>query len=177
MSRPESLQPLFRSLHAIKGVGDKLAALLTRYFGAPDGQEAIVLDVLMHMPSGVVDRRRQVGIAEAYLNQIVTLRLHIARHQPPPRGKPQWPPPASVANCTLRPATHLNMLEYWSRIRRLRRAEAAYAAKDHWKKLRTFVRWTTPIALYWQEITQKRLCAPGGVGRKRDFDAYQADGF
>ncbi|MCP8882063.1 ATP-dependent DNA helicase RecG [Devosia sp. XJ19-1] len=91
MSRPEALQPLFASLHSVKGVGDKLAALLTRYFGAPDGQEAIVLDVLMHMPSGVVDRRRQVGIAEAYLNQIVTLRLHIDRHQPPPRGKPHVP--------------------------------------------------------------------------------------
>lgn len=91
MSRPESLSPLFRSLRSIKGVGDKLAALLTRYFGAPDGQEAIALDILMHMPSGVVDRRRQVGIAEAYLNQIVTLRLHIDRHQPPPRGKPHVP--------------------------------------------------------------------------------------
>jgi ATP-dependent DNA helicase RecG len=91
LSRPESLSPLFRSLHSIKGVGDKLAALLTRYFGAPEGQEAIALDILMHMPSGVVDRRRQVGIAEAYLNQIVTLRLHIDRHQPPPRGKPHVP--------------------------------------------------------------------------------------
>ncbi len=91
LSRPEALEPLFRSLHTVKGVGDKLAALLTRFFGAPDGQEAIILDVLMHMPSGVVDRRRQVGIAEAYLNQIVTLRLHIDRHQPPPRGKPHIP--------------------------------------------------------------------------------------
>jgi ATP-dependent DNA helicase RecG len=91
VSRPESLSPLFRSLHSIKGVGDKLAALLTRYFGAPDGQEAIALDILMHMPSGIVDRRRQVGIAEAYLNQIVTLRLHIDRHQPPPRGKEHVP--------------------------------------------------------------------------------------
>jgi len=95
----------------------------------------------------------------------------------PPRGKPQWPPPASVANGTLPPATHFNMLEYWSRIRRLRRVEAAYAAKDHWRTLRMFVRWAIPIALYWLEVTQKRLCAPGGVGRKRDFDAYQADGF
>jgi len=91
VSRPEALEPLFRSLHTVKGVGDKLAALLTRFFGAPDGQEAIVLDVLMHMPSGMVDRRRQVGIAEAYLNQVVTLRLHIDRHQPPPRGKPHVP--------------------------------------------------------------------------------------
>jgi ATP-dependent DNA helicase RecG len=89
--RPETLQPLFRSLHTIKGVGDKLAALLTRFFGAPEGQEAIVLDILMHMPSGVVDRRRQVGIGEAYLNQIVTLKLHIDRHQPPPQGKPHVP--------------------------------------------------------------------------------------
>ena len=91
MSRPDSLSPLFRSLPSIKGVGDKLAALLRRYFGAPDGQEAIALDLLMHMPTGVVDRRRQVGIAEAFLNQTVTLRLHIDRHQPPPRGKPQVP--------------------------------------------------------------------------------------
>lgn len=95
----------------------------------------------------------------------------------PPRGKPQWPPPASVADGTLRPATHFHVLEYWSRIRRLRRVEAAYAAKDHWRTLRVFVRRAIPVALYWQEVTQKRLCAPGGVGRKRDFDAYQADGF
>lgn len=91
MSRSSSLDPLFRSLHAIKGVGDKLAALLRRFFGAPEGQEAIALDLLMHMPSGIVDRRRQVGIAEAYHNQVVTLRLHIDRHQPPPRGKPHVP--------------------------------------------------------------------------------------
>lgn len=91
MSRPEALSPLFRSLHSIKGVGDKLAALLTRYFGAPEGQEAIALDILMHMPSGVVDRRRQVGIAEAYLNQIVTLKLRVDRHQAPPRGREHIP--------------------------------------------------------------------------------------
>ncbi|MEO5808284.1 ATP-dependent DNA helicase RecG [Devosia sp.] len=91
MSRPSSLDPLFRSLHSIKGVGDKLAALLTRFFGAPEGQEAIALDILMHMPSGVVDRRRQVGIAEAYLNQVVTLKLHIDRHQPAPRGRDYIP--------------------------------------------------------------------------------------
>lgn len=30
------------------------------------------------------------------------------------------------------------------------------------------------IALFWQEETQKRLCAPGGVGRKRDLAAFQA---
>lgn len=95
----------------------------------------------------------------------------------PPRGKPQWPPPASIANGTLPPSTHFNLLEYWSRIRRLRRLEAALAAAGQWRKLRRFVRLMRPIALYWQGQTQKRLCAPGGTGRKRDFDAYQEDGF
>jgi ATP-dependent DNA helicase RecG len=89
--RPALLDPLLRSLRSIKGVGPQLAALLARFFGAPDGQDAIALDVLMHMPSGVVDRRRMVGIGEAYLGQVVTLKLHIDRHQPPPRGKPNVP--------------------------------------------------------------------------------------
>lgn len=91
MSRPASLDPLFRSLHSIKGVGDKLAGLLTRFFGAPEGQEAVVLDLLLHMPSGVVDRRRMEGVGRTYIGHIATLKLHVDRHQPPPRGKPHVP--------------------------------------------------------------------------------------
>jgi len=91
MARPSILDPLFRSLHSIKGVGPQLSALLTRFFGAPEGQEAIALDLLMHMPTGVVDRRRMDGIAGAVHNNIATLKLHIDRHQPPPRGRPNVP--------------------------------------------------------------------------------------
>ncbi|MDC9826066.1 ATP-dependent DNA helicase RecG [Devosia sp. ZB163] len=91
MARPPILDPLFRSLHSIKGVGPQLSALLTRFFGAPEGQEAIALDLLMHMPTGVVDRRRMEGIANAVHNNIATLMLHIDRHQPPPRGRPNVP--------------------------------------------------------------------------------------
>jgi ATP-dependent DNA helicase RecG len=91
LSRPSILDPLFRSLHSIKGVGPQLSALLTRFFGAPEGQEAIALDLLMHMPTGVVDRRRMDGIANAVHNNIATLKLHIDRHQPPPRGRPHVP--------------------------------------------------------------------------------------
>ena len=64
---------------------------MTRFFGAPDGQEAIALDVLMHMPVGIVDRRRMDGVANTYVGHISTLKLHIDRHQPPPRGKPHIP--------------------------------------------------------------------------------------
>ncbi len=91
MARPSILDPLFRSLHSIKGVGPQLSALLTRFFGAPEGQEAIALDILMHMPTGVVDRRCMDGIAGAVHNNIATLKLHIDRHQPPPRGRPSVP--------------------------------------------------------------------------------------
>lgn len=91
MPRPQSLDPLFRSLHSLKGVGSHLSALLTRFFGAPDGQEAVALDVLMHMPSGVVDRRKMVGVANTWMGGTVTLKLHIDRHIAPPRGKAHIP--------------------------------------------------------------------------------------
>jgi len=89
--RPSSLDPLFRSLGTLKGVGPQLGALLRRFFGSGEEREALVLDVLMHMPSGVIDRRRMDGVANTYVGHVATLRLHVDRHQPPPRGKPQVP--------------------------------------------------------------------------------------
>ena len=37
MPRPSSLDPLFRSLRSIKGVGPQLSALLNRFFGPGEG--------------------------------------------------------------------------------------------------------------------------------------------
>ncbi len=91
MPRPPALDPLFRSLRSLKGVGPQLAALMTRFFGAPDGQEAVALDVLMHMPVGMVDRRRMEGVAGTFVGHVATLKLHIDRHLPPPRGKSHLP--------------------------------------------------------------------------------------
>ncbi|RYE10685.1 MAG: ATP-dependent DNA helicase RecG [Hyphomicrobiales bacterium] len=89
MARPSALDPLFRSLRSIKGVGPQLGALLDRFFGAEG--EAIALDLLMHMPSGLVDRRRMEGVAGAIVGQTATLRLHIDNHLPPPRGRANQP--------------------------------------------------------------------------------------
>lgn len=91
MSRPIVLNPLFRSLRSLKGVGPQLGTLMRRFFDVPEGQDAIALDVLMHMPSHVIDRRKQVGIAEAYFGATVTLKLHVDRHQAPPKGRPHIP--------------------------------------------------------------------------------------
>src|SRR5690606_2877533 len=90
VARPPALDPLFRSLRSIKGVGPQLGALLNRFFGT-EGQDAVALDLLMHMPSGIVDRRRMEGVAGTYVGHTATLRLHIDRHSPPPRGKASQP--------------------------------------------------------------------------------------
>lgn len=86
MPRPDLLNPLFKSLKSMKGVGQQLGALFAKFFGAPDGQDAVVLDVLMHMPSGVIDRRAQNGVAYAPVGSIATLKLHIDEHIVPPRN-------------------------------------------------------------------------------------------
>jgi ATP-dependent DNA helicase RecG len=84
--RPDLLNPLFKSLKSMKGVGPQLGTLFAKFFGAPDGQDAVVLDVLMHMPSGVIDRRAQNGVAYAPVGSIATLKLHIDEHIVPPRN-------------------------------------------------------------------------------------------
>jgi ATP-dependent DNA helicase RecG len=91
MARPPILDPLFRSLRATKGVGPQLGALLTRFFGTAEGEEAKALDVLMHMPSGVIDRRRMEGVARAFHNHVATLKVHVDRHVPAPPGRKGLP--------------------------------------------------------------------------------------
>ena len=91
MARPPALDPLFRSLRSFKGVGPQLGALLNRFFGTGDGQDAIALDLLMHMPSGLIDRRRMDGVAGTFVGHQATLRLHIDRHEPAPRNMPTRP--------------------------------------------------------------------------------------
>jgi ATP-dependent DNA helicase RecG len=88
--RPTALDPLFRSLRSFKGVGPQLGALLNRYFGG-EGQDAIALDLLMHMPAGLIDRRLMQGVAGTFVGHQATLRLHIDRHQAGPRNMPTRP--------------------------------------------------------------------------------------
>jgi ATP-dependent DNA helicase RecG len=91
MPRPPALDPLFRSLGSIKGVGPQLGALLKRFFGGGEDQDPVALDLLMHMPTGIVDRRRMDGVGGTFVGHIATLKVHVDRHQPPPRGRPQVP--------------------------------------------------------------------------------------
>ena len=79
--RPEVLFSLFRPTTALPGVGPRLARLIETVAGPA------VLDLLWHMPTGLIDRSRQPKVASALPGQIVTLTVHVDAHQPPPRPR------------------------------------------------------------------------------------------
>ena len=57
--RPNRLNPLFASASSLKGIGPKLDKVLAKLLrpGAPANAEARILDLLFHLPSGLIDRR------------------------------------------------------------------------------------------------------------------------
>src|SRR5512146_260140 len=90
--RPDILNPLFRPVTSLAGIGPKLGVALGRLVGGPDEEDAPrVVDLLFHFPIGVIDRRNQPGIALSPEGAIVTLKVRIDRHQKPPRGNHRIP--------------------------------------------------------------------------------------
>ncbi|MEQ9332740.1 ATP-dependent DNA helicase RecG [Thalassobaculum sp.] len=79
--RPELLFPLFAEVGSLKGVGPRYAKLIEKAAGAQ------VVDLLWHLPSGVVDRRPAPPIPEAPDGRIATLTLTVLRHQPNPNRR------------------------------------------------------------------------------------------
>jgi ATP-dependent DNA helicase RecG len=91
--RPSVLNPLFAELTALKGVGDKMGKLFARVLRHSTNADAgaRVVDLLMHLPSGVVDRRYRCKINQLPEIGVVTVEVTIGRHKPPPRGARQVP--------------------------------------------------------------------------------------
>lgn len=80
MSRPFDLDPLFRPLSILPGVGPRNAKLLEKLAGGPK-----VLDLLWHKPVDFVDRRFSGGVAQVQNGRIVTLTLTVGKHSPAKR--------------------------------------------------------------------------------------------
>ncbi|MEQ8697475.1 MAG: ATP-dependent DNA helicase RecG, partial [Bauldia litoralis] len=90
--RPPVLNPLFRPVSSLAGIGPKLAVTLRKLLGGPDPDgEPRAIDLLFHLPVAVIDRSRQPGIALSPEGAIVTLKVRIDRHQKPPRGNRRIP--------------------------------------------------------------------------------------
>jgi len=80
MSRPFELDPLFRSVTTLPGVGPKNAKLFEKLNGGGK-----VLDVLWHLPVDFVDRRFSPLIKDAPNGKIATLELRVNQHMPASR--------------------------------------------------------------------------------------------
>ena len=75
--RPEILFPLFAPVTSLKGVGPRLGKLFEK-LGTPQ-----VVDLLWHLPVGIIDRRYQPKVREAQDGKIATIKLIIDAHQKP----------------------------------------------------------------------------------------------
>src|ERR1700748_3416995 len=80
--RPALLNPLFAPVTSLPGVGPKQDKLL-RYLldRAPTPR---LVDLLLHLPSQVIDRRARPKIRDASPGTMVTLEVTVDRHRPPP---------------------------------------------------------------------------------------------
>jgi ATP-dependent DNA helicase RecG len=88
--RPGLLNPLFAEVTSLKGVGDKQAKLIAKALGRDNGAVR-VLDLLLRLPSGHIDRRYRCTISELPQTGIVTVEVTIGKHKPPPPGRRNIP--------------------------------------------------------------------------------------
>lgn len=79
--RPFLLDPLFRPLQTLTGVGPKLAPLLEKLVGGPR-----VADILWHAPIDLIDRTYHPNLHSALAGKIATIDVDIIEHRPPKRN-------------------------------------------------------------------------------------------
>jgi ATP-dependent DNA helicase RecG len=80
--RPALLNPLFAPVTSLPGVGPKQDKLL-RYLLSRDETPRLV-DLLLHLPASVIDRRARPKIRDAAQGTMVTLEVTVDHHRPPP---------------------------------------------------------------------------------------------
>src|SRR6201997_5771433 len=80
--RPALLNPLFAPVTSLPGVGPKQDKLLRSLLGRDETPRLV--DLLMHLPSQVIDRRARPKIRDAAVGTVVTLEVTVDRHRPPP---------------------------------------------------------------------------------------------
>lgn len=79
--RPSILYPLFCSIDALNGVGQRYMKLVGGLCGAK------VLDLLWHLPSNIIDRRCHIPLSRAQNGQLWTGKVRVVEHVPPKTKK------------------------------------------------------------------------------------------
>lgn len=80
MPRPFSLDPLFRSITVLPGVGPKSVKLFEKLVGGSK-----ILDLLWHKPVDFIDRSYTPKLADALDGKIATIELIVVKHNAPPK--------------------------------------------------------------------------------------------
>jgi len=90
--RPSLLDPLFAPATVLEGIGSRTAGLIANVVPADLTNRPLrVGDLLFVLPHSLIDRSNRPEIAYAPEGAIVTLKVTVDRHQPPPRGKRSVP--------------------------------------------------------------------------------------
>jgi ATP-dependent DNA helicase RecG len=87
--RPALLNPLFAPVTSLAGVGPKQDRLF-RYLLGRDETPRLV-DLLLHLPQSVIDRRARPKIRDAVPGTVVTLEVTVDRHRPTPARNSRAP--------------------------------------------------------------------------------------
>jgi ATP-dependent DNA helicase RecG len=87
--RPALLNPLFAPVTSLSGVGPKQDKLF-RYLLGRD-QTPRLIDLLLHLPASVIDRRARPKIRDAVPGTVVTLEVTVDRHRPTPARNSRAP--------------------------------------------------------------------------------------
>src|SRR3954465_8917862 len=80
--RPALLNPLFAPVTSLPGVGPKQDKLLRHLLDRAETPRLV--DLLLHLPASVIDRRGPPKICEAVQGNMGTLEVTVDRHRPPP---------------------------------------------------------------------------------------------
>ena len=72
--RPQALTPLFAQVTSLPGIGPRLATLVEKLAGP------LVVDLLWHLPAGVIDRRNAPDVAQARGGEVATLTVNVDQH-------------------------------------------------------------------------------------------------
>ena len=86
--RPALLNPLFAALTSLPGIGPRLEKLYARLL---EREAPRVIDLLFHLPSGVIDRRARPKLNDVQDGQLVTVAVTVERHRPAPPNRPRAP--------------------------------------------------------------------------------------
>jgi ATP-dependent DNA helicase RecG len=87
--RPALLNPLFAPVTSLSGVGPRQDKLFRYLLGRDDTPRLV--DLLLHLPASVIDRRARPKIRDAVPGTVVTLEVTVDRHRPTPGRNPRAP--------------------------------------------------------------------------------------